>query len=63
MTHALVVQASTLIQSGDIVRAEELLTSLVETDGDFALVEVLDDMAPKDLLAVIREYDSSKQSI
>ena len=27
-------QASTLIQSGDIVRAEELLTALVETDGD-----------------------------
>ena len=63
MTHALVVQASTLIQSGDIVRAEELLTALVETDGDHALIEVLDEMAPKDLLAVIREYDASKQSI
>lgn len=63
MTHALVVQASTLIQSGDIVRAEELLTALVETDGDHALIEVLDEMAPKDLLAVIREYDASKESI
>ncbi len=63
MTHALVVQASTLIQSGDIVKAEELLTALVETDGDHALIEVLDEMAPKDLLAVIREYDASKQSI
>ena len=40
MTHALVVQASTLIQSGDIVKAEELLTALVETDGDHALIEV-----------------------
>ncbi len=63
MTNALIVQASSLIQSGDIVRAEALLTALVETDGDHALVEVLDDMPPKDLLAVIREYDSSKQSI
>lgn len=63
MTHALIVQASSLIQSGDIVRAEALLTALVETDGDHALVEVLDDMPPKDLLAVIREYDASKQSI
>jgi len=63
MTHALVIQATSLIQSGDIVRAEELLTALVETDGDHALVEVLDEMPSKDLLAVIREYDSSKQSI
>lgn len=63
MTHALVVQASSLIQSGDLARAEELLTALVETDGDQALVEVLDEMPSKDLLAVIREYDSSKQSL
>jgi len=63
MTHSLVVQATSLIQSGDIVRAEALLTALVETDGDMALVEVLDEMPSKDLLAVIREYDSSKQSI
>jgi len=63
MTHALIVQASSLIQSGDIVRAEALLTALVETDGDHALVEVLEDMPAKDLLAVIREYDTSKQSI
>ena len=63
MSNALIIQASSLIQSGDIARAEELLTALVETDGDHALVEVLDDMPSKDLLAVIREYDSSKQSI
>ena len=63
MTLSLVVQASSLIQSGDIVRAEELLTALVETDGDYALVEVLDEMPSKDILAVIREYDSSKQSL
>lgn len=63
MTHSLVVQASNLIQSGDIVSAEALLTALVETDGDQALVEVLDEMPPKDVLAVIREYDSSKQSL
>jgi hypothetical protein len=45
------------------VRAEALLTALVETEGDHALVEVLDDIPAKDLLAVIREYDSSKQSL
>ena len=63
MTNSLVIQASSLIQSGDIVRAEALLTALVETDGDHALVEVLDEMPSKDLLEVIREYDASKQSL
>ena len=63
MTNLIVVQASSLIQSGDIVSAEALLTALVETEGDHALVEVLDELPSKDLLAVIREYDSSKQSL
>ncbi len=63
MTHLVVVEATNLIQSGDIVRAEAILTALVETEGDHALIEVLDDVPAKDLLAVIREYDSSKQSL
>ena len=63
MINTLVVQATSLIQSGDIIRAEALLTALVETQGDHALVEILDEMPPKDLLAVIREYDTSKQSV
>jgi hypothetical protein len=63
MTHLVVVEATNLIQSGDIVRAEAILTALVETEGDNALIEVLDDIPSKDLLAVIREYDSSKQSL
>ena len=50
MTHLVVVEATNLIQSGDIVRAEALLTALVETEGDHALVEVLDDIPAKDLL-------------
>ena len=63
MTHLVVVEATKLIQSGDIVKAETVLTALVETEGDHALIEVLDDIPSKDLLAVIREYDSSKQSL
>ncbi|MDP3088955.1 MAG: hypothetical protein Q8M99_12300 [Methylotenera sp.] len=63
MSHLVVVEASSLIQSGDLVRAEALLSALVETEGDNALVEVLDDMPSKELLAVMREYDSSKQSL
>jgi hypothetical protein len=63
MTHLVVVEATKLIQSGDIVRAEAVLTALVEMEGDNVLIEVLDDIPSKDLLAVIREYDSSKQSL
>jgi hypothetical protein len=63
MSHLVVTEATSLIQSGDLVRAEALLTTLVETEGDHALVEVLDEMPSKDLLAVMREYDSSKQSL
>ena len=63
MTHLVVVEATKLIQYGDIVKAEAVLTALVETEGDHALIEVLDDIPSKDLLAVIREYDSSKQSL
>lgn len=63
MSHLVVVEATNLIQSGDLVRAEAILTALVETEGDHALVEVLDEMPSKDLLAVMREYDASKQSL
>lgn len=63
MAHLVVVEARNLIRAGDIVKAEEVLTALVETEGDNALVEVLDEMPSKDLLAVMREYDTSKQSL
>jgi hypothetical protein len=64
MTHSLVVKkAAGLIRAGDIQGAENALVSLVETEGDHALVAVLDEMPPKDLLAVIREYDSSRESV
>jgi len=63
MTHPAIIRASALIHAGDISAAESALTELVETEGDNALVVVLDELAPKDLLAIIREYDSSKASV
>ena len=63
MSHPAVIKASALIHAGDIVAAESALTELVDTEGDHALVIVLDELAPKDLLAIIREYDSSKPSV
>ena len=57
------IQAQKLIKSGDIAAAEHALATLAETEGDNALVLALDDFPAKDLLAIIREYDSSKESL
>lgn len=64
MNHlALIEKTQTLIAAGDIVGAESALVELADTEGDSALMVVLDLLPPKDILAVIREYDNSKESI
>lgn len=63
MSHPVVIKASALIHAGDIGAAESALVDLVETEGDNALVTVLDELAPKDLLAIMREYDASRPSV
>ena len=63
MTHPVVIKASRLIQAGDISGAETALTAIADEEGDEALVAVLNEVAPKDLLAVMRGFDGSKQSV
>jgi len=64
MNHlALIEKTQSLIAAGDIVGAESALVELADTEGDHALIEVLAQLPPKDVLAVIREYDNSKSSI
>jgi hypothetical protein len=60
---ALIERTQALIASGDIVGAESVLTELADSEGDGALLVVLEQLPPKDILAVIREYDDSKESI
>jgi hypothetical protein len=60
---ALIAKTQSLIASGDIVAAEAALVELADTEGDQALMVVLEQLPPKDILAVIREYDNSKQSV
>jgi hypothetical protein len=63
-THiALITKTQSLIASGDIVGAEHALVELADTEGDHALMVVLEQLPPKDILAVIREYDNSKESV
>jgi hypothetical protein len=64
MNHlALIEKTQSLIAAGDIVGAESALVELADTEGDSALLVVLAQLPPKDILAVIREYDNSKESI
>ena len=60
---ALIEKTQLLIAAGDIVGAESALVELADTEGDAALMVVLDLLPAKDILAVIREYDNSKESV
>ena len=63
MTHPAVIKTTQLVLAGDIAAAEKALSDVAETEGDYALVELLDQLAPKDLLAIMREFDGSRESI
>jgi hypothetical protein len=60
---ALIQKTQSLIAAGDISGAESALVALADHEGDSALMVVLEQLPPKDLLAVIREYDNSKESV
>jgi hypothetical protein len=61
--HPAIINASKLILVGDISGAEKALSDIADQQGDYALAEILEDIPAKDLLAIMREYDSSKESI
>ena len=60
---ALIAKTRSLIAAGDISGAEAALADLADTEGDGALMVVLEQLQPKDILAVMREYDNSKDSV
>lgn len=60
---ALIAKTQTLIAAGDIVGAEGALVALADAEGDAALMVVLEQLPAKDVLAIIREYDNSKESV
>ena len=60
---ALITKTQTLIAAGDIVGAEGALVELADAEGDAALMVVLEQLPAKDMLAIIREYDNSKESV
>ena len=60
---ALIAKTQALIAAGDISGAEAALAELADAEGDGALMVVLEQLPPKDVLAVMREYDDSKLSL
>lgn len=63
MTHPVVQQTIKLILAGDVAGAEHALVAIADEEGDDALVAILDEIPPKDLLAMMREFDSSRESV
>lgn len=61
--HPIVKQTSTLLQQGNVVGAEKMLATIADTEGDDALIEVMNDIPPKDLLAILREFDDTRESV
>jgi len=63
VTHPIVKTVSGMVYEGDIASAERALAVLADAEGDFALAKVIDEMPPRDVVAILREHDSSKLSI
>lgn len=62
MTHPAIIKTSALVNAGDLAGAERTLMAIAEHEGDHALVTVLEEVPPKDLLAIMREFDASRES-
>lgn len=63
MSHPAVIKTAQLVLAGDLQAAEQALADVADTEGDTALVALLNEIAPKDLLAIMREFDGSRESI
>ena len=63
MTHPIVTTVSAMVFEGDIESAERALAVLADQEGDRALAKVIDEMPPRDVVAILREHDSAKPSI
>lgn len=63
MSHPIVKAVSGLVYEGDIEGAERALAVIADQEGDRALARIIDEMPPRDVVAILREHDASKMSI
>lgn len=63
MSHPIVTTVSTLVNGGDVEGAERALAVIADKEGDRALARIIDEMPPRDVVAILREHDASRMSI
>ena len=63
MNHPVIALISRMVQEGDPTKAESALVAVADEEGDFALMQVLEAMPARDLVAILREHDASHPSI
>jgi len=63
MMYPVVAKVSHLISEGDARAAETALVAFAESEGDVVLSQVIETMPAADLIAILREHDSSCSSI
>jgi hypothetical protein len=63
VTHPIVKTVSAMVYEGDIDSAERALAVIADQEGDLALARIIEEMPPRDVVAILREHDSSRSSI
>lgn len=63
MSHPIVRAVSGLVYEGDIDGAERALAVLADQEGDRALAKVIEEMPPRDVVAILREHDASRPTV
>lgn len=63
MTHPLVTTIAAFVNDGNIDNAERALVAVADAEGDQALALIIEDMSARDLVAILREHDSSRPSM
>lgn len=61
--HPIAKTVSALVYGGDIDQAERALVNVADEEGDRALARLIDELPPRDVVAILREHDSSKVSV
>lgn len=63
MTHPLVKLVEGMVYEGNIDSAERALATVADQEGDTALARVIEQLPPRDVVAILREHDPSRPSL
>ena len=63
MKHPIIASVARMIRDGDAREAETALVAVADKEGDLVLAQVIAAMPPRDLVAILREHDSSRSSV